>query len=803
MSGPGLRGPAAKVKDLALAAFVLATSVLAFVPFALRFPINTLDSGWAFALNTAIARGMVFGRDIIFTFGPYAPAYTGQYNPATDAQMLWSSALLAAAFGASLICLAQGTNRLIVAALPVFLVLVPGDTRLFAIPFVALLLTGRIGMPVGRPERIALTASVRLTLVLLAVALGLLPLVKGTFAVASGIAMALSCGLLIMRGKRMLAAGGALLFVLSMMALWMLARQPLVWLPGFFLAQRPIISGYSAAMSLSGPEWQPALFVACSLLFGRVYLRPLESPGLADLVIIIGSAALLFLAFKEGFVRHDAHALVAGGMLALAGWTMLLGRAGAAPLESLWVGVACWALVAQPTPSKLARPFAHAAAGLATRLLAPGQPERDYAHSLMLIRKEQPLPALSGKTDVYSYGQSALLAAGLDWDPRPVLQSYSAYTPGLERKDAAHLTGAHAPDNILFTVQPIDGRLPALADGASWPALLTRYEFGGLLGDMAYLRRRAAPATGNPIADTASVSGTFRLGVPIALPRGAPITWARVAIRSTLLGRFVAFLFRPPALSIRYMFRDGRWQTFRYIPGMGVTGFVASPVIQTTRDFVALALPRGTGYFAERRPAFMSIDARHGAGWLWRSTFTVQLFAMRVPAQPAVGRLLLRPAKPEPRQASVSPTCHEHPVAAIRLAPIMPCHRSAREWPRIGRRPRPSPLRNKRTLGPLRTAAGSGAGSPAGSRHERGVEWTGGGQGDQAVVRESGTGPETSPSGPEISRVRNGAPDHGDRAPVPSGQGRAVVAAWVPPPVSLAWRPRILCSRSVLLGPPG
>jgi len=81
-----------------LACLVVIVSFVGFVPFSPCFPINTLDSGWAFALNVAAAKGLIFGKDVIFTFGPYASIYSGQYFPATDAQSIWGGSLLAVAF---------------------------------------------------------------------------------------------------------------------------------------------------------------------------------------------------------------------------------------------------------------------------------------------------------------------------------------------------------------------------------------------------------------------------------------------------------------------------------------------------------------------------------------------------------------------------------------------------------------------------------------------------------------------------------------------------------------------------------
>ncbi len=629
---------------------------MVFVPLAPEFPNNSLDSGWTFGLNAALPERLVFGRDITFTFGPYASVFTTQFSPATDTQMLCGAGLLAIAFASGLICLAQNL-RLTAIGFAIFLILLPRDTQFFAVPLIFLLLICRVMLPPGHRAYLVPSPSVQATLVLTVLALGLLTLVKGNFALAAGSVMALGCGLLTIRGYRRLAAGGVILFMASVLALWCFAHQPVAGLPGFFLSQQPLISGYSAAMSLSGPGWQIAIFMICSLLLMALTARPLFLAGAAGRILFTGAMLIGFLAFKEGFVRDDTHSAVAAGMLGVMGWAILLGGKGWAPSAALAIGLVGWALGSAPQArlsvhmliGNIETAFLTAEDGLVLRLTQPRLLPQYYTNWIDFIKAQQPLPKLSGTTDIYSAGQSALLANGLDWDPRPVFQSYSVYTPALERRNAAHLTGAGAPDNIFFAVQPIDGRLPALEDGASWPALLTRYKFVGLSNGLAILRKRATPATLKPFGDQPNVTGNFRLGQLISLPGNLPLVWATIDISPTLAGRLVTLLFKPPQLSISYVFANGGRQTFRYIAGMGAAGFLAAPVVQTTSEFAALALPHAPDYFAGRKPISLSINADYGAGWLWRSSFTLSFRALQIPPQPTVTQVIFAPFKTSPR----------------------------------------------------------------------------------------------------------------------------------------------------------
>src|SRR5271166_5041645 len=95
-----------------------------------------------------------------------------------------------------------------------------------------------------------------------------------------------------------------------------------------------------------------------------------------------------------------------------------------------------------------------------------------YERSVARIRSGWPLPKVPGDADIYPFDQLVLFASGNRYDPRPEFQSLTAYTPYLIERNVAFLKSPTAPATIFFNVEPIDGRLEAFEDGASWPDLL-------------------------------------------------------------------------------------------------------------------------------------------------------------------------------------------------------------------------------------------------------------------------------------------------------------------------------------------
>lgn len=616
-----------------LAIIILATSALIYIPFAPTFPYkpDALDGGWIFALNQAVAQHLVFGKNLIFTFGPYASLYTHEYSPQTAFLMFSGSFFVALAFGFSLLYLSRKSifSKLIAACTAFSMFLMPSDTRFMGLSFLALLLICQIATDPEPKDGSYFFKTI--SVFLMTLALGWFPLVKATFGVCAFIVIFIACLLSLEKRKFIIAFSIIGLFLSWVAFLWVAAGQPILDLPGFFIAQLPIVSGYTAAMSTPSPWFQLLFFVVfCALVwfFGN---QKLHIENSSQLALAIGSALILFMAFKEGLVRDDLHRLTAGGMLAVAGGSFFLAYRTKPTLIACIIGVIGFLIFNFPHFSL--QELSLDAKEIVAVIKTPHKYQLQYNASLQDIRSSQPLPLLSGPTDIYSWGQSALLGNGLDWDPRPVLQSYSAYTPTLEEKNKRHLIGPKAPQNIFFEIQPIDNRLPSLEDGASWPLLLANYQFKGLYnnGTLALLERRENPTL---ITTSQIFSGTFKPNTQIKVPNNVSFAWAELVIKPTLLGRVAGIFFKPPQIHILYTFPDGHSEEFRYIAGMGETGFLLSPLVESTRDFLELSAPEASTYFANRRPVSVSIVMGQQADLFWMSHFSLKISEIKFISNP-------------------------------------------------------------------------------------------------------------------------------------------------------------------------
>jgi hypothetical protein len=608
--------------------------------------IDEIENAWAQVLHVAFSRHWQFGQDIVFTYGPWGFLARGYYPPtypvSVIAWIILSLVFLCA--GWRLAC-HLSDNRLV--------------AGLWLVGF-----TAAASIPAGDDFNARLVAWGVLLLFLhffveecvftpiqagLAVSLGWLSLVKFTGLMESVIVVAVIAADNIFRHRRF--PWIMPLWVASLVCFWVAAGQHLSSLGPFLCNSCRITGGYTEAMMLTGKtEARDAvcfLLIAVLLcaLTGRVAWARHRFLGALPLA---GLGTILFIVFKLGYVRNDRHEITSAMALVLISLVCLAvacpGNKRAAGAASCLVIAStlfassvfnCW-LPGDGLWKQLAGTFS------IYNLLAPvagpytGYLRSNYEKNLASERKAHPLPPIEGDADLYSYDQTILFAHTLPYQPRPVIQSYSAYTPELAEMNAAHLRTARAASNILFAIQPIDDRFPSLDDGRSWPELLTLYDLKGASDDKRtfLLLSRAAAAREFHLIPLQNTSARF--GEPVTLPAATngPV-WVEIEIKKSLAGTVVSTLYKPPVLMLTVSLRDHGQQDFRLIPAMARGGFLLSPVIGDNRAFAALASADGQRDLAGREVMSMTVsaDTRSRSTICYQSPMAVRFYRLDFPRQ--------------------------------------------------------------------------------------------------------------------------------------------------------------------------
>jgi hypothetical protein len=580
-----------------------------------------LDSSWAFGLNMGHFDRMVFGRDIVFTYGPLgyliAPAFP-EAEPWAVFAFAWGIALVTA-YALWKLCRHARHWTEVGLYLGVFWVYSafafgPEFERLLA-AIIALTLAIAIRLD-AKPW-----FDVGLLSFLSAVAL----LTKFNIGVI-GLLLVLYCAAyLLWRHRTTLTP--ALKPAIAAVAVWVCTLVGLYWIadgsPGglfaFLRYSAPIASGYSEAMAWAGPLW--GAVVALISFLALVICVPLAAGEIRrirwaiPLLIVIG-----FLCFKSAMVRQDVHELpfqfeiAAAALLVVAFASTPRSRIVVAvfALASLDLGVlAVTELWPQYLPGSMER-----LTGLAVFGNLEGFLHWPTTVGILQAATEQALapdqlppeflPYVSGKrVSAYPWEIAMIRANHLKWQPLPVFQAYSAYTPALDQLNAAKLEEPGGPEEILLTWNDIDGRHPFYETPRSWLALLNWYDIQ-LKSPHLYLLHRRSTQRFGPEAPIGTV--TAQWGQRIALPPVADdeALIMDADVRPSFKGILKSALLRSPVVNVHPTLRSGFTATGRVVRANMPEGVIVSDWPSGLDDLAPML--DGGGNFSQDRVVSIAFE---------------------------------------------------------------------------------------------------------------------------------------------------------------------------------------------------
>lgn len=629
-----------------IAVLIVVTVFCKIVPFAPLMPTDGLDESWQAAMSYAIAHHMSLGRDVISTFGPYAFLYTKTYHPLIDHLMMASSIYLAITYAFILICVMRGIGAIRLGCLWLAIVVPSLSDNVF---YLYPLLVGVLCWSSSRSHKQAPMRGWTFygLILVLFFPFGLVSLIKGSFMIICVAVTALTMAFF--STQRMLIAAVIVVtaFMAAIVLFWVIAGQSIEELPAYLHAMGQIAGGYTDAMSMDGRQLEIVAYLGVAL-FMVLHLFGGNWGSLNAKLFLVGLFTVyLFIAFKGGFVRHDAHALISASAVLLAASVIIVAQYSRATLFGFLATAAVYVFIVLGYANidlsprgfvrNIAAIYSQAWHGFVRQMTTSNELGTEYDRAMQTLAKKVGLPALVGETDIYSIGQSYLLASNSTWNPRPIIQSYSVYTPWLEKVNKEHLFEQEAPKNIWFKVEPIDGRIPSIEDGASWPGLLARYKPVVMHGDYLLLNQREQQMFASDSIEPTSRLTTFHFGERVAVPDGREPIVAEVVIKPSLYGKLLDVLYKRHHLQITVNLQDGEVRSYRIVAGMAESGFVISPLIENTREFAALY--GNPGLLEHKRVSSFVIE--HIAGDReWLPTFSVTLKKLKMPVALNVAGLL-------------------------------------------------------------------------------------------------------------------------------------------------------------------
>jgi hypothetical protein len=258
--------------------------------------------------------------------------------------------------------------------------------------------------------------------------------------------------------------------------------------------------------------------------------------------------------------------------------------------------------------------------------------ERQWLNNMRAYRLPLVQQAVGDDTvDLFCTSQGVVLLNDLNYLPRPIFQSYSAYTEYLLRKNEEFYADPGAPEYVIFRPETINHRLPALDDGPALKQLLFHYR--PVLVDRDYLLlKKDMDSYARPVpSEIQLVQRSVVWGEWVDLEAYAnKYLCFSLEIRYSLAGKLVKFLLRPPGVQMELRCA-AHPKKFNIVPAMARQGVLLQPLIRSMRDFglCYLLAPGISGREIpkdQRVQAFRFVEQEGWLRYLFRPRIVVRLF---------------------------------------------------------------------------------------------------------------------------------------------------------------------------------
>jgi hypothetical protein len=559
-----------------------------------------LDYSYSQGLGYFFKNSYQAGEDYIFTYGPLGYFLHRTYDPDLFYhKLMWEGfvklifAIVVINTGSCLRCL---TVRLAFYGTLLALVMpalqMPDALYMFVISSCGVLL-------IGRHQRSRVS-----TLWLIAI-LVVLSMVKFTFLLLSVCVITTFTGLLLTKSPRRRAGLPPVIYGVLFVALWLALGQRVTGIPHYVMTSFQVAFGYVDAMGLAGNKLQ--VYLACAIIVAictcllssvRKFIAP--SHVAMTCCLLCG----LYLEWKHGFVRHDGHALSFFAYTALMPYLLPCffrdyrwGRPYRVVAISSCVllsALAIWSLTSPCfRPVAVVPELANRVARNIRNMCFPTRVRQRCERAQYALQQRWALPRLASiigaaPVDIISYEQGVLFLNHFNWRPRPVFQSYSAYSPPLLAANGRYFNNQRAPAYVMLKVQPIDGRLASMEDSQALFQILNGYLPVAAERSYILFRRREGTAR-RPVEEKVVLEKriSFNQEIGIGELAGKMLRMA-VKLRYSWQGKLRKILYRAPTVYIVLRTEDNECHSFRMVPGMAADYFIVSPLLESNADVVNL-----------------------------------------------------------------------------------------------------------------------------------------------------------------------------------------------------------------------
>ena len=584
-------------------AVLLSLALLLFAPNTLMtMPAPGLDPSYNIGISLTIEQNLTFGEDIIFTFGPLG--YLSSRLPIAVGKtslLVWDAVIFALIIFALVYIFWHLNSYMgVLLGFAAIFVVSRDSLRIEAYPLLFLFLAYHY---LRQRSLVSLLLAAGLNLVLFYIKLSV------------GMVVLVMMGLLLTylfawpteHSRRVIAAVGVA-YLLALISSALALNTNLV---GYIWGGLQLISAFNDAMYIYYKQVPIGTITTGMALF---ILIPFFSVFVVnikrlwdtkdELVQYILMGLYVFVLFKYGFVRLDQHVLVFFQTISLA--IGLLCFFSERPINRQLASVMAIALVMSIpyaariyTPEQIGQRLAsmtitEPVTGSLNHIKYEVRAFRNYLSQAVDPNyppvwklPEQQLPSEildiigSRSVDIVPWQITTIYANNLNYNPRPVIQSYQAYNSYLDTKNYQKYVSSTAPEFVLYSSDRLDNRHPSFTEAKTRLALLTHYRPVAEFDQSLLLQKREQPLK---VAQFPLIEAQTTLDQTIAVEASEDLIYLTADIKYSIWGYLSKLLYQPPPLYVTVTLYNGEERTFQAIITMVEGGVPVNKLVTRTRE---------------------------------------------------------------------------------------------------------------------------------------------------------------------------------------------------------------------------
>lgn len=194
--------------------------------------------------------------------------------------------------------------------------------------------------------------------------------------------------------------------------------------------------------------------------------------------------------------------------------------------------------------------------------------------------------------DILPYEISYIFFNKLNYNPRPVIQSYQANNDWLTSKNAEKYSSSSAPTYVLGRIEYFREQNPVWMDGKSYLQLFKNYELVDTsltTVDTLFLFKKV---NNNKVTEKTLNKGKYQLNNELEIPKNDQLIILKADVHYSFLGKLARLFFQPPYLNATVTYENGMQETFRLPPPILKSGILINKKITTQSEFAYLNLKK-------------------------------------------------------------------------------------------------------------------------------------------------------------------------------------------------------------------